>query len=48
MCPIPKGFRDRAISLYISKIVDNKDILRTASNIGIYCSGDKFGTVSSA
>jgi hypothetical protein len=26
MCPIPTGFRDRAISLYSSKIVDKKDI----------------------
>jgi hypothetical protein len=24
MCPIPNGFRDRAISLYSSKIVDKK------------------------
>jgi hypothetical protein len=23
MCPIPKGFQDKAISLYNSKIVDN-------------------------
>jgi hypothetical protein len=39
MCRVPNGFRDRAISLYISKIVDNKEILR------IYCSSDKVGTV---
>jgi hypothetical protein len=45
MCPIPKGFRDRAISLYSSKIVDKKEILRTVSNTGIYCSSDKVGTV---
>jgi hypothetical protein len=45
MCPIPNGFRDRAISLYISKIVDKKAILRTVSNTGIYCSSDKVGTV---
>jgi predicted transport protein len=45
MCPIPSGFRDRAISLYSSKIVDKKEILRTVSNTGIYCSGDKVGTV---
>jgi hypothetical protein len=31
MCPI------RAISLYSSKIVDKKVILRTVSNTGIYC-----------
>jgi hypothetical protein len=37
MCPIPNGFRDRAISLYSSKIVDKKEILRTVSNTGIYC-----------
>jgi hypothetical protein len=36
MCPIPNGFRDRAISLYSYKIVDKKDILRTVSNTGIY------------
>jgi hypothetical protein len=45
MCPIPNGFRDRAISLYSSKTVDKKEILRTASNAGIYCSSDKVGTV---
>jgi hypothetical protein len=45
MCPIPNGFRDRVISLYSSKIVDKKDILRTVSNTGIYCSSDKVGTV---
>jgi hypothetical protein len=28
MYPIPEGFRDRIISLYSSKIVDNKEILR--------------------
>jgi hypothetical protein len=45
MCPIPNSFRDRAISLYSSKIVDKKEILRTVSNTGIYCSSDKVGTV---
>jgi hypothetical protein len=45
MCPIPNGFRDRAISLYSSKIVDKKEILRIVSNTGIYCSSDKVGTV---
>jgi hypothetical protein len=40
MCPIPNGFRDRDISLYSSKIVDKKEILRTVSNSGIYCSSD--------
>jgi hypothetical protein len=41
MCPIPNGFRDRAVSLYNSKIVDKKEILRTVSNTGIYCSNEK-------
>ena len=44
MCPIPNGFRDRAVSLYSCKIVD-KEILRIDSNIGIYCSSDKVGMV---
>jgi hypothetical protein len=44
MCPIPNGFRDRAILLYSSKIADQKEILRTVSNTGIYCSSDKFST----
>jgi hypothetical protein len=39
-CPIPNCFRDRAISLYSSKIVGKKEILR------IYCSSDKVGTKS--
>jgi hypothetical protein len=45
MCPIPNGFRDRAISLYSFKIVDKKEILRTVSNTGISCTSDKVGTV---
>jgi hypothetical protein len=45
MCPIPNGFRDRAISLYISKIVGKKEILRTVSNTDIYCSSEGVGTV---
>jgi predicted transport protein len=45
MCPIPNGVRERAISLYSSKIVDKKEISRTVSNTGIYCSSDKVGTV---
>jgi hypothetical protein len=32
-------------SLYSSKIVDKKEILRTVSNTGIYCSSDEVGTV---
>jgi hypothetical protein len=35
----------RAISLYSSRIVDKKEMLRTVSNTGIYCSSDKVGTV---
>jgi hypothetical protein len=45
MCPIPNGFRDRAISLYSSKTVDKKEISLTVSNTGGYCSSDKVGTV---
>jgi hypothetical protein len=45
MCRIPKIFQDRAISLCSSKIVDTKEILRTVSVTGIYCSNDKVGTV---
>jgi hypothetical protein len=45
LCPIPNGFSDTAISLYSSKLVDKKEILRTVSNTGIYFSSDKFGTV---
>jgi hypothetical protein len=44
MCPIPTGFRDRPISLYDSKIVDKKEILRAVSNTSIYCSSDKVDT----
>jgi hypothetical protein len=45
MGPIPNGFRDTTLSLYSFKIVDTKEILRTVSNSGIYCSTDKVGTV---
>jgi hypothetical protein len=45
MCPFPNGFRDGANSLYSSKTVDKKEILRTVSNNGIYYSSDKVGTV---
>jgi hypothetical protein len=31
MCPIPNGFRDSAISLYSSKTVNKKQMLRTVS-----------------
>jgi hypothetical protein len=43
-CPIPNSFRDRAISLYSSKIVYKKEILHTVSNASIYCSSAKVGT----
>jgi hypothetical protein len=36
MYPIPTGFRDRAISLYSSKIADKKEILRTMFLIRTY------------
>jgi hypothetical protein len=45
MCLIPNGFRDRAISLYSSKIVDKTEILRTVSHTDLHCSSDKVGTV---
>jgi hypothetical protein len=45
MRPILSRFRDRAISLYSSKIVDKKEILHTVSNAGIYCSSNKVDTV---
>jgi hypothetical protein len=37
MCSILNGFPDRVISMYSSKTVDKKEILRTVSNTGIYC-----------
>jgi hypothetical protein len=45
MFPIPNGFSNTPISLYSSTSVDKKEILRTVSNTGIYCSSDKVGTV---
>jgi hypothetical protein len=45
MCLIPNGFPDRVISLYSSRIDDKKEILRTVSNPGIYCSSVQVGTV---
>jgi hypothetical protein len=33
------------MSMYSSKIVDKKEILRTVSNAVIYCSSGKVGTV---
>jgi hypothetical protein len=45
MSAIPNGFRERAISLYSSKSIDNKEILRKVSKSGIYCSSDNVGTV---
>jgi hypothetical protein len=45
MSSIPDGFQGIAISLYSSKTVDKKEILRTVSDTGIYCSSDRVGTV---
>jgi hypothetical protein len=45
MCSILNGFRDRVILMYSSKIIHKKEILRTVSDAGIYCSSDKVGTV---
>jgi hypothetical protein len=45
MCPIANGFRYSVISLYSSEIFDKKEILRTVSNTGTYCSRYKVGTV---
>jgi hypothetical protein len=45
MCPIPKVSEITATSLFISKVVDNKEILRTVPNTGIFCLNDKVGTV---
>jgi hypothetical protein len=45
MCPILNFFRGRANSLYSFKIADKKEILRTVSNTGIYCSSGEVGTV---
>ena len=39
VCPIPNGFRG------FVEIVEMKEIVRTVSNTGIYCSNDKVGTV---
>ena len=46
-CPVPNGFRDRAIWMNNRKIVDKKVILRvrTVSNTGIYRSSDRVCTV---
>jgi hypothetical protein len=45
MCPIPNRVRGGAVSLYSYRIVRKKEILRSVSNTGIYCSSDKVGTV---
>jgi len=47
MCPIPNGFRDRAIWMYNHKIVDKKEIVcvRAVYNTSIYCSSDTVSTV---
>jgi hypothetical protein len=45
VCLNENGFRDRAVSLYSSRNVDKKAILRTVSDTGICWSIDKVGTV---
>jgi hypothetical protein len=45
-CLVPKVFLDRTISLYSSKSVNKKEILRTVCNTGIYCTSEKVGTVT--
>jgi hypothetical protein len=45
MYPIREVFRDRAISLYSSKIFDKKEILNIVSNTGVYSSNVNVGTV---
>jgi hypothetical protein len=45
MCSITNDLRDRAISLYGSKILDKKEILRTVPNTSVYCSSGKVRTV---
>jgi hypothetical protein len=45
MCPILNGFRDTDTSPHSSKTVDKKEILRTVSNTGIYCSNENVCTV---
>jgi hypothetical protein len=42
MCPIPNSFRDTAISLHSSKIVDKKEILHNVSNTSIYTVNSHF------
>jgi hypothetical protein len=37
MSPIPNGFRDRAILLYGSKIVDKKELLNSTGDINARC-----------
>jgi hypothetical protein len=44
-CVLFRTVSETDISLYVSKSVDKKEILRTASNTGIYCSSGKVGAV---
>jgi hypothetical protein len=44
MWPIPNGFQNTVISLYISNAVDKKEISRTVTNTGIYSACDRDGT----
>jgi hypothetical protein len=45
ICPLPDVFQDTAVSVYSSKIVDNKETLCPAPSTGRYCSRDKIATV---
>jgi hypothetical protein len=45
-CVLFQTFRDGAVSLNSSKIVDKKEILHTVSNTNIYCLSDKSSTVN--
>jgi hypothetical protein len=42
ICPLPNGFRERAVSLYNTRIVDKKE---TVSSTGIYFSSEEFPAV---
>jgi hypothetical protein len=45
LCPIPNGFLDRAISLYIPDLLIKKEILCTVYNTNIYFSCNKVGSL---
>jgi hypothetical protein len=45
VCHIPTAFRDKAVSLYISKLINKRKMLHTICNISTNFSSDKVGTV---